>query len=145
MDGSVKGRQNCKAVHNTSCGIRWTRGGSRLCHLSAVYVGDSPHLSEQHFPHLLKKHGVPSLTRLRERWKETMGTKVLAQSVAFQKWPLSFIQQLFIEYLLWTEQQVLKIKQSKVPWGLDLIAVGRSISGRASSGCTQCSCPTILL
>lgn len=58
---------------------------------------------------------MPKLTSLRGRLSEIMDAEVLVQSLAFQKWQLLFVQQIFIEYLLWTEHQVLKIKQSKVP------------------------------
>lgn len=41
--------------------------------------------------------------------------EALVRCLAFQKWQLLCIHQVFINHLLWTKHQVLKIKQSKAP------------------------------
>ena len=72
---------------------------------------------------------MPVLTGLRGRVGEIMYAKCWVQCLAFQKWQLLFSQQIFIEHLLWTKHQVLRIQQSKVP-GLLLLG---SESARAGA------------
>ena len=127
VNGLVKGRQNCKVAVSDGWGLG---PSSSMC--SLWDFGFSHHLSGQCFLTCKTEVMMPILTGLRGRLNEIMYAKALVQCLAFPKWQLLFIQQVFMNHLLWTEHQVLKVKQSKVPVLL-VIAVGRTLSGRGSS------------
>ena len=99
---------------------------------------------------------MPVLTGLRERVNEIMSVKCWVQCLAFQNRQLLFSRQVFLEHLLWTKHQVLRIQQSEVPglvsFGSELVRAGACrclregvLWTRGTAGTHRTVSPNILL